>query len=423
MRASAAVAAFLMNVVVTRTLGPYEAGLFFLAQTCLVILSTLSRFGLDNSLLRFVSVSMDQGKGGAANAVLWKAFFIAMPLASATSLIAYINADWIAESVFSKPEFGNVFRLVALCVIPFSCFQLISFALQGRNQVTVSIAINATITPSLLLLVALFHSFFLTETATALMTVAIGISVANAILAIVLWCHRNPLTIDHFAFDWSTILATAFPLFCVSVIALVVAWTPQLVLAGCRSAEEIALLSNSQKTASLVGFLLISINAVAAPTYAAMYGRQELEALRVFATKVNGVIVVATIPLLLFTFVFASTILSTFGETFKSGAVLLRILVIGQFVNAATGSVGYLLMMSGNERDYRNATLFSAVLGIVLSFVLIPTYGTIGAAIVTAVTLSVTNLLAAMVVYQRFGINVLKPNVRFIFDGLSRSWC
>ncbi|MFG0263032.1 MAG: lipopolysaccharide biosynthesis protein, partial [Novipirellula sp. JB048] len=147
MRASAAVAAFLMNVVVTRTLGAYEAGLFFLAQTCLVILSTLSRFGLDNAVLRFVSVSMDLGNRGAANAVLGKALALALPIASATSLITFIAADWIAESVFSKPEFADALRLVGLCVLPFSCFQLVSFALQGRNQVTLSIAINATIFP------------------------------------------------------------------------------------------------------------------------------------------------------------------------------------------------------------------------------------------------------------------------------------
>ncbi|MFG0262407.1 MAG: polysaccharide biosynthesis C-terminal domain-containing protein, partial [Novipirellula sp. JB048] len=118
-------------------------------------------------------------------------------------------------------------------------------------------------------------------------------------------------------------------------------------------------------------------------------------------------------------FLFASTILSTFGEAFQSGAILLRILVIGQFVNAATGSVGYLLMMSGNERDYRNATLFSAVSCIALSLVLVPSMGPVGAAIVTAGTLSITNLLAAIIVYQRFGINVLRPDMHFIFKGLS----
>ena len=96
-------------------------------------------------------------------------------------------------------------------------------------------------------------------------------------------------------------------------------------------------------------------------------------------------------------------IMGLFGDEFKEASNLLAIMAIGQFINVATGSVGYLLTMSGHEKDLRRVTFFSGPLTVLLSYVLILQYGVLGAAIATAVGLSVQNLLALIVVRKRLG--------------------
>jgi O-antigen/teichoic acid export membrane protein len=96
-----------------------------------------------------------------------------------------------------------------------------------------------------------------------------------------------------------------------------------------------------------------------------------------------------------------------FGDEFVAGAPLLRILAIGQFINVATGSVGYLLMMTGHEKDMRNSLLVVAPCSILLSLWLIPLYGATGAAVATALAIAGQNLLAVFWVRRRLGFNTL----------------
>uniref|UniRef100_B3EM06 Polysaccharide biosynthesis protein n=1 Tax=Chlorobium phaeobacteroides (strain BS1) TaxID=331678 RepID=B3EM06_CHLPB len=112
-------------------------------------------------------------------------------------------------------------------------------------------------------------------------------------------------------------------------------------------------------------------------------------------------------PLLLLFLVAPQWVMGMFGEEFQKGGVLLSILAIGQFVNVATGSVGYVLMMSGNEKLMRNNVAFVAVLSVVLNAALVPLYGAFGAAIATAVCLALQNMIAAYMVSSRLGINTL----------------
>jgi len=74
-------------------------------------------------------------------------------------------------------------------------------------------------------------------------------------------------------------------------------------------------------------------------------------------------------------------------------------------VNAATGSVGNLLTMSGHERDAARGFVFAAVLNLVLNVLLIPAYGIVGAAVAAAISLISWNLILAALVYRRLGIH------------------
>lgn len=57
-------------------------------------------------------------------------------------------------------------------------------------------------------------------------------------------------------------------------------------------------------------------------------------------------------------------------------------------MNVVTGSAGYLLAMSGHEKDLCNTVLISGPMAVGLGFALVPFYGAIGSAIVTAVAVA-----------------------------------
>jgi O-antigen/teichoic acid export membrane protein len=82
-----------------------------------------------------------------------------------------------------------------------------------------------------------------------------------------------------------------------------------------------------------------------------------------------------------------SLLVALFGPGFEHAAWSLRILMTGQLVNAATGAVGILLMMSGNHRIWMWLGTAALGLNLVLNTLLVPRYGIIGAAWATSISL------------------------------------
>jgi O-antigen/teichoic acid export membrane protein len=114
-----------------------------------------------------------------------------------------------------------------------------------------------------------------------------------------------------------------------------------------------------------------------------------------------------SLPITLIICFFPNSIMSLFGKDFQGGRWFLIILAIGQFINVSTGSVGYLLTMSGHEKPLKNVRIWNAVLAVVLAFILNPIYGAIGSAIATSIALAGSNLMALVLVKKYLGFNTM----------------
>ena len=89
-------------------------------------------------------------------------------------------------------------------------------------------------------------------------------------------------------------------------------------------------------------------------------------------------------------------LMGLFGSEFRSGADVLVILAVGQFINSATGLVGLMLIMSHNESKLLQAAAIAAVVNAGLNLWLIPRYGLTGAAwasLIAVATLNITRWL------------------------------
>jgi O-antigen/teichoic acid export membrane protein len=170
---------------------------------------------------------------------------------------------------------------------------------------------------------------------------------------------------------------------------------------------EVGIFGVAYRTAMVTGYILIAVNSIAAPKFASLYKQGDMAALGSVARNSAKLMTLAASPILLLFVLFPGWVMRLFGPQFVEGAAVLIILALGQFVNVATGSVGYLLMMSGHERLMRNNIVCIAILNVVMCLLLIPWAGAIGAAIATAISLSAMNLVSVVLVYGRLSILTL----------------
>jgi O-antigen/teichoic acid export membrane protein len=398
--------AFALNVVLARLLGAEGSGIFFLTLTIVIIVSAVGRIGMENALVRFVASNVAAGHIAKVLGVYKKAMRYTFLVASSLALLLFMMTPWLSQIVFNKPELEKPLSLMSSSVVFLALLTLHAHALQGLKKIAASISVLSLIVPLLTCIVAMIFVPLYGIDAAA--WGYISGTIVTLLFGRLFWV-RATHGLDRKSAEFETIelLKSSMPLYAVVIMNMVIMWSPLLFLGVWDSSENVGIYSAASRTAMLTSFVLIAVNTIAAPKFAALYEKRDLVSLEMVARNSAKIMVLLAAPALLLFLLVPELILSVFGAEFKQGAYILMILAVGQFINVATGSVGYLLMMSGNEQLMRNNLVFCAILGILLNVILIPAYGVIGAAVGAAIVLSVQNLIAMAMVWRKLHIVTL----------------
>lgn len=402
------------NVLLARLLGAEGAGVYYLALTVTTIATAFGRVGLDNALLRFTAANAARGDWNKVLGVYRRGIGLAALASTVVSVITFSGAPWIAQSVFSEPALVEPLRLMALGILPWSLLTLYGELLRGLEKIASASFVQGLSIPliNIPLLLLLGRPFGVVGAVTAYV-VATSLVL---LLSVGLW-HRATRQMKGVpaSFDARLLLTTSLPLFWVTLMNLTMSWTDTLMLGIWEDSASVGIYSVAMRTAKLTSFILVAVNSIAAPKFAALYGQGDYQSLGSLARSVARLMTLLAAPILLVFIIAPSWVLRLFGPGFASGAAVLMILSFGQFVNVATGSVTYLLIMCGYEKLTRNNVTLYAILNVVLNAVLIPKFGIMGAAVATATSLGLMNLTAVALVYWKLAILTLPIPSRFIY--------
>jgi O-antigen/teichoic acid export membrane protein len=144
--------------------------------------------------------------------------------------------------------------------------------------------------------------------------------------------------------------------------------------------------------AAFVPIILQSVNQIFAPIIADLHAQRRQDVLQKLFQTLTKWIVGMTLPLALVVIAFAAPLMRLFGPDFETGWPVLVIATVGQIVNCAVGSVGNLLLMSGNQKRLMKVQFAMAAISIVVNVSLIPVLGIIGAALAAAIVNVGSNL-------------------------------
>lgn len=402
-RVSGAGVAFLMNVVIARYLGSKEAGYFFLAFTVSVMLATIGRVGADQTVLRFVSIYGKQKEWDKVHGVINTLMKWGLMVTGAMAIIICIFSKPIAQYFFHKAEFQQSLIWTAISMPFYACFNLYGMALQGRRKVVLSVTVLRTLSPLILVILALI--FAPSQGTSASILYLISCVVATGISYY--WWHRNTPAAKA-NIDSSILWKSCSALWVMAIMQQMVIWGGQFVAGIFNTPQELAHLAVARNTSMLITFMLSAVSYVSAPRFASMFNENRMEELKKYAQNTTRLMVVVSVPVIIFIWIFPEFIMSLFGKDFTGGAWYLRVLALGQFINVITGSVSALLTMSGHEKDMRNITIINGIIAIVLALILNPIFGAMGSAISTAVAVACQNLMAVGLVKKRLGFSTLK---------------
>ncbi len=399
-----AIGIFIMNIVVARTLGAAEAGLFFLGFTLVTVIASIGRLGLDQSIVRFIAAKQAIHDIPSLQGVYRKSLTWVTVASIFLTLFCWYHIDWLTQNLFNQPGFETVFSAMLISVPLISLYTMQAQALQGIKQIAKSTLTLNVLVPILILLFIVLAPI---KTAEALANYFNFACLITLGIGLFFWQYSSPQTKTNGHFPSNQLRNTCIPLWAVAVLSQVIQWSSQLILGSWSTSENVAFFATAQRTAMLTSFVLFAVNTIAAPKFAEMHAKGDTDGLKRMAITSVRLMLLAAVPALLIMLVFPEWLMAFFGEEFRAASTALIILALGQFVNIATGSVGYLLSMTGHERNVRNNVFISAFIGITLGLLLIPSYGLLGASIATATAVASQNLLGVYQVRKHLGFNTL----------------
>jgi O-antigen/teichoic acid export membrane protein len=190
----------------------------------------------------------------------------------------------------------------------------------------------------------------------------------------------------------------------VSVMHLAMAHTDMLMLGMLTESAETGIYNAASRLAGVMAFGLMTVNTVVAPLFSELFATGERERLQRLVTLAASGTALALLPVLLALALGGEQLLGLFGPAFVAGYLPLLILSAGQIVNALSGSVGFLLTMSGHQKEVSRILSLTALLNLAGNALLIPRYGAAGAAASTACATGLWNLILVWRVRRLTGI-------------------
>ena len=394
---------YLFLLLVTRTSGAEAWGIFALCMALLNITSILSRFGVDTALLRFVAqfkVKMEEVKG-----IYFQGISLVLALSIGFSILLYFFSDTVAELVFQKPHLTPYFKIIAFALVPFSIIHINVQTLRGLKKIKAFAFFQDT--SKFLFAVIIFVLLFYCTGIEAIIIPIYSFLFAVFIIMIIssyglLKRFKGVQLIK--IFSQKEIVKTSFPMMLSSSILLLMAWSDTIMIGIFKTEADVGVYNVALKLAMITGIVIGAVNSIVAPKLSETFNNNRLDEFRELIKQSTRIIFFCTLPILIILFLFPGFLLSFFGTEFMIAKTTLLILLVGQVGNAMSGSVGYILQMTGKEKTVQNILIITLIINILLNFYSIPRYGIEGAAFSSAFSLLFWNLVMIVFVKRYYKI-------------------
>ncbi|EJI1385723.1 MULTISPECIES: oligosaccharide flippase family protein [Vibrio] len=401
-RVLSALFAFLLTLIVSKTSDASTAGQFFFLFNLVSLLAVVSQLGFDVSLVRYNAIAFNNKEKLEQSQNYKTALYRSMAFCLLVIGVLLAGFNLFPEQLNQTQSPMYAIILCLLCIPFLVLAQTNSRVLQACRKV-VSSLFALQLGVSMLMVIFVFALDYIgQQNINNLMTALLLASIGVAVISSANWLGSDQYQTSAFVPN-KKMVASAKQVWVGSIFTNVLQWGSLVIAGFFISTAELGLLAAAQRTSLLIGFVLITINFVVAPMFASLYKERQmrkLQNLSRLACRAN--VGLAIVPVIICT-LFPEFVMQLFGGEFLAAAPLLVVLSLGQLVNVATGSVGFLLLMSGHERTMKYITISSGTVSICLLVTLCQMFGVIGAAWAMAIGMAIQNLAALYFVKRYLG--------------------
>ncbi len=410
---------YVTQVVIARLLGAQFYGFYAAGVALINGLQILSRFGMENGVVRYVAHYREHEDAARVRGTIVMALLFPIALSFVLSAVLFFGAGFIADTGWLQENgtlMVGVLRGFAF-VLPFFVFMsMTAWATQGFQTVTYAAYIQQLIRPGLFLIfVGVCYVL-----GAKIFGVIAAYALAMFLAGLVGLYYLRKLFPDLFdrrsetRFETKALFGVSIPMSITQGAQYLNNFSAILILGIFAAGAPVGIFNAAARTATFLTAVRFAFSGIFSPIISGLHARQDTEEMGRLYKDVSRWIFTGAFALFLVIVVFASEVMGIFGEAFGAGVTALVIVAVAQLYSSSVGPAPRMLAMTDNQNFAMIATSVAAVTGVIVSFILIPRFEVLGAAIGMATAIIVENTGTMFAVKWRLGywpVNVmwLKP--------------
>ena len=392
-----------IEFVLTQGLGPVVYGVYALAWRISQLLLRFVTFGTDRSLQRYIPAYGDDPDGRRRVAGLAYATTAAVGVGIGAAL--FLTAERINAATVAHPAFAPTMRLFAVLVALAGIVKVHAAVLRAVGSARGEVIFTRVFRPGVRLLgatgaVALGYSVVGVAGALAagmgvLAVVGIPVTVSSTKIRPTLRGARS---------EARRFYNHAAPIAFSSIGKVFQNRVDVLLIGVLLTAAAAGVYNVILVLVSIAWIPLLAFNQLLPPVASGLHSEGRTETLNAVYTSVTRLILTAMLPITAIQVVFGQELLSVFGPTYVRGYVPLVIYLGGVVVGSAVGATGWLLMMTDHQYARMGLDWLLAGMNVVLTYLFVREFGLAGAALGTALAISVQNSLQVLLLRRFEGL-------------------
>ncbi|MGB6129572.1 MAG: oligosaccharide flippase family protein [Psychrilyobacter sp.] len=406
---------FGITLIISRLFGAFDYGKILFSLSFITIMSIFPKFGLDIGLLSFLgrtTINKQDKKCLFTNAIIFTGV-----LTSIFIFIIYRYNENINIFLFGNKEYVVVIRkilpltfFINLNIVYLSCFR-------AHGNIKKSILFNRVIVRifKIIALVCLFKSNKYSSIQ--------NIIIAEYLQELLMFFNYSfySLKLKYFgnvkiSLLFKSLLVYSFPLLLNGIILILIENIDQYMIGSLMTPNFVAIYKASYQFGAVSNIAATAINILFVPMIAELYYNNNFIELKKKYSETTKYMIIINLYIFGIILNFSNEIMTLMGKEFIIGANALIIISLGQIINSAVGSVAELNTMTGNQKAVLISGLVVCSSNILLNFILIPSFGIVGAAIASMISLILRNLINYIYMFKHLHMHPYeKSYVSYIF--------
>lgn len=399
---------YFFAIIVTKTYGPADFGLYLFGVGLIEVLLSLTRLGQDQAVVRAVASLHAAGKRVEIKGVLRTALAFTLPPAVAVAGLVLV-VDHRLAAALGHPNLAYFLGFAALSLPAANLADSFLWISEGLGRQKYLTLVRMVLEPAVktALSLALFLALGRAAGAQSLglaYTASIIVSAASAYLVyrrVVLPLAPGRPTEPHAA----ELLRVGLPIGGLSVLTRLLARAEVFLIFTLVSARATAHFIVAQRTALLTTMIALSFDAAFRPAMAHALTDGLHDELKHQFSNVSRRVLMLCLPACVVLACFPSRVMAVVGDQFVGVAPVVTLITIGTVASFIAGPSASALVMAGHSRVALANGLVAGALGLALDIILIPRFGLFGAGVAQCGSMVVSNFLNACSARRLLGVS------------------